>query len=56
MINQGEVHITHIITFPITKNPKLKKLPSEFGKLLSIVFKSLLSLFKILPNGTRSKN
>lgn len=38
------------------KNKKTKKLAKTTGKFASTEFKSFDNLFKILPNGTLSKN
>ena len=41
---------------PIKLNNGLRKVPKQNGKATSIILKSLVTRFKILPVGTLSKN
>ena len=53
-----QIDVQYKITamLPNKKKRKTKKLENTFSKFASIAFRSFESLFRILPNGTLSKN
>lgn len=55
-IIQMDVQYRMTTMLPKRKKVKTKKLTKTLGKLVSTEFKSFESLFRILPNGTLSKN